>query len=143
MPLEVAVAAVVSEEGKRLGGDSGGGQRSEVPAVEAVGDGGVHEEDVAVDERLTALPDGQRSVLAVALKRGSNDTAVDDDGQVETTDDRARDGLDVFHQRHATREVAARGEKTRKPFGRLDDNNVANLDGPGRRQSLEPDRQAR
>lgn len=56
--MEVAIAAVVCEDGKRSGGDSGGGQWSEVPAVEAIGDGGVHEEDVVVNQPLAALPRG-------------------------------------------------------------------------------------
>ena len=93
--------------------DRGGGQRSEIPAVEGVG-GPVHEEDFALGEDAAALPDGQRAATAVALAGVAHGNGVDADGAAETADGLTGERQNVLQHRHAARQVAAFGKERRE-----------------------------
>src|SRR4051812_18545165 len=71
-------------------------ERSEIPAVKAVGCEPVHEEDFVIGDDLAALPDGQCSAATVTLTRKSKGHAVGDDGCTLPTDRPLADRQDAL-----------------------------------------------
>jgi hypothetical protein len=109
--MEAPVTVIVSEDGKRSGGDGRDAQRAEVAAIETVGDSDIHEEDFILGERAAALPNGQRAITAIAFERRSREVIFDSDGRAVAADRRPGNGNNALHQRHATRQIPALREE--------------------------------
>ena len=68
-PFVAAVAFLIGPERQRAADDGTCGDRSEITAIEAVGDVPIHEEELAFANGAAALPDRKFAAQAVALQR--------------------------------------------------------------------------
>jgi hypothetical protein len=100
---EAIVAGFVGPQRNRTGEDRGDGKRPEIAAVETVGDGRVHQEDLARRKRVAAAPAWQRPAEMIAVLRGADIDMIDADGVVGPADRLSAQCHDVFQERHALR----------------------------------------
>src|SRR5208337_1117801 len=99
----------------------GGGQWPEVPPVKRVGRQRVHEEDFAHGDDAAALPDRQGTAATVALMRFADRDGVHADCEPFAAGRLSGKRRDMFHERHAARQVTAVGEEARERLRRLYD----------------------
>ena len=78
-PGEPAIMVGVGEDRRRTADHGNGKQRAEVAPVETVADGRVHEKDMVFGDHAAAMPDRQRTALAIMLKRVTKMSAINRD----------------------------------------------------------------
>src|SRR5271166_589134 len=129
-------------KGSGAADDRGGGQWPEVPPVKRVGRPRVHGEDFAHGDDAAALPDGERPATTVALTRFADRDGVHADCEPVAADRLSGKRRDMFHERHATRQVTAVGEEARERLRRLDRDQISDSKSADGMDRVEPDRHA-
>ncbi len=102
-------AGVLDPDRHGLADDRGGRERPEIPPVQAVWDGPVHQEDLTPVELAAAAPARQEAAQMVAVERGPGSDAVDGDGIAPAADRLTGQRRDMLQEGHATRQEAATG----------------------------------
>lgn len=139
-PPVAARSILVGPQRDRRADDRRGGDRTEIPSVEAGLDGPVHEEELVCRNAPAALPDRHRSTDGIAPKRLSHRDAVDSDGSAGAADGLARKPDDALQKWDVRRQIPAPCHETFESFGRIDGDEVRHVEPFDGLHLIEPDR---
>ena len=133
-------AVLIGEERHRTADDRTGGEWAEVPPVQAVRNGRIHEEHFAWPKRPAAAPSRQGAAEMVTLTRIADGDAVDRDGVADAAYGLSRQRHDMLQQRHALGQETAVSQEARDRLGWPDRDQLHPIQPANRTQRVEPSR---